>query len=91
MAAIEQEPNGNVLRYRVDKIERLAEEVDNWRRHVDEERATMREQMKSNTEAVKAVSQGMETLRRTLIGFAVTVAASSIAFALAVLAASGKL
>src|SRR3954463_16037395 len=87
--------NGHVLAYRVDKlekyVERSSEETIRWRRDVDDERSASREQMKTHTSTLESVVVEVNALKKTLLGFAITIAASSLIFAVSVLASSGRI
>lgn len=93
MAANELDPR--VLDWRIRQVESTQKDnlrdYGEWRREVDDERATTREQMKYMRSDIQALTSGFNGLRKTLIGFAMTIAASALVFALSVLAATGKL
>ena len=80
-----------VLRWRVDKNEEKLIKLDEWRREVDIERASMREIVSQISKDVAELSNAFNGLRKTLVMFAFTIAGSSIVFALGILAATGRL
>lgn len=84
-----------VLSWRIGQIE-LAQkdhvkDVEVWRRTVDEERSTTKEQIKYMRGDISDLTSGFNGLRKALIGFALTIAVSCLVFALSILAATGKL
>lgn len=78
----------DVLAYRVNRNSDAIRELADWRRDVDKERATTKEQVGAMREDIVALTAGFDSLRRTLLGFAFTIAGSAIVFALAILAAT---
>lgn len=94
-AEMAEPENGNVAKYRLEKLEEdfreTAKETERWRRHVDDERVSTREQMKTNTETLRNVVSEVGALKKTLLGLAITIAGSSVIFAISVLASSGRI
>lgn len=77
--------------FRVRENSRRIESLERWRREVDTVRATQTEQIAAMSEAVVSLSARVDGLAKILIGFAFSIAASSVIFALSILVATGKL
>lgn len=82
---------GAALPFRVRENTRKITELEEWRREVDTERATQAQQITTMSSAVVTMNEKVEGLSRILIGFALSIAGSSIVFALSILVATGKL
>jgi hypothetical protein len=80
-----------VLVYRLGQVEDDVKDVLTWRRDVDTDRTAMREQIRVNTELLARTSDQIESVKRTLVGFAITIAASAIIFSFSILVSSGKI
>lgn len=80
-----------VLPFRVRENTRKIGALEEWRREVDKERATQTEQISTMSEAVVNMNERVDGLAKILVGFAFSIAGSSIVFALTILAATGKL
>lgn len=76
-----------VLEYRVRELGGFRKEMERWRRHVDDDRRDFRNAMND----MQTLGQAFNGLRRTLIGFAFTIAGAAVVFSLTVLTATGKL
>jgi hypothetical protein len=75
------------LRYEVDELKRFRDETEGWRRQVDQDRRDLEFIRKD----VAALTIAFNSLRRMLLTFALTIAASSVMFALSVLIATHRL
>lgn len=84
-------PDRNVLIYRVSELARTVRDLTTWRREVDVERERIRNASTALEERVAELQQSVDSLRRTLLGFAFTIAGSAIVFSLSVLIATGKI
>lgn len=73
--------------YEVREMRRFREELVTWRRDVDSDRGELKHLVTDVHELTKA----FESLRKTLLGFALTIAGSAIVFALTVLVATHRL
>lgn len=92
MATLDDNSGGfDVLRWRVGKNEERITKLDDWRRDVDYERASNKEIITQTSKDVVTLTAAFDSLRKTLIQFAFTIAISAIIFALGILAATGKL
>lgn len=83
--------NEALLPFRVKQNTEKISKLEEWRSEVDQERATRAEQMTTMSDAVFNLSDKVDGLGKILIGFAFSIAGSSIVFALAILAATGKI
>jgi hypothetical protein len=83
--------NQGVLLYRVRELARQVAELVNWRRDVDQERVQLRSDAKTLADEMSELKRAVDTLRRTILGFALTIAGSAIVFALTILASSGRI
>lgn len=84
-------PDKNVLTYRINELARTVRELLKWRGEVDVEREKQRNAAASMEERIEALQDAVDSLRKVLIGFAFTVAGSAIVFSLTVLIATGKI
>lgn len=83
--------NEVLLPFRVRENSKKIERLEAWRAEVDTSRAAEKVQAENMAEAMAALTDTVNGLRRALIGFALTIAASAIVFALTVLSATGKI
>lgn len=83
--------NEVLLPFRVRENTGKIKVLEDWRREVDVERATQTEQLSTMSDAVVNLSDKVDGLSKVLIGFALSIAGSSIVFALTILAATGKI
>lgn len=83
--------NEALLPFRVRENSKKIERLEAWRAEVDTSRAAEKVQAENMAEAMAALTDTVNGLRRALIGFALTIAASAIVFALTVLSATGKI
>lgn len=83
---VDDETNGpgGVFAYRVRELGRSVADLVRWRSDVDQKMAARDEREKNLTQEMDALKQSVDALRRTLLGFAITVAASCVVFALTV-------
>jgi len=79
--------NPGLLPYRLGQLESFRRDVEEWRRDVDDDRRSLEYLGKQMT----ALQGSVDSLRKTLLAFAFTVAGSAIVFALSVLIATGKI
>jgi uncharacterized coiled-coil DUF342 family protein len=86
--AYEEQPG--VLAYRVRKTAETVKVLEEWRREVDREAATTKQELRYLTDEIKDLTESFNSLRKTLLGFAFTVAGSALVFALTVLLATGR-
>jgi len=86
--AFEEQPG--VLAYRVRKHGETLTKLEDWRREVDEERATTKQTIGFMRDDIKDLTSGFDSLRKTLLAFAFTIAGSAVVFALSILIATGK-
>lgn len=77
---------GSLLPFRLQKLERFQEKTEEWRREVDKDRDAFDNMREDFIRLTKAV----DGLRRTLLGFAFSIALASIVFAFSVMVATGK-
>lgn len=85
MSAVEGD--GNVILYRIGRNEKRLDEVEKWRRDVDDDR----QDLKYLQAEVSKLAKTVDGLRKTLLAFAFTIAGSAVVFALTVLIATGKI
>ena len=83
--------NEALLPFRVRENTKKIETLEGWRREVDSERATQTEQISTMSDAVVNLNDKVEGLSKILIGFALSIAGSSVVFALTILAATGRI
>lgn len=91
MSESEQAPNGRLLKYRVDQYGGRLDRIEDWRTRVDEDRVTVKGELKNMHSDLVSLSTAVDAIRRVLVGFAFTIAASAIVFAFSILLATGKL
>lgn len=77
--------------YRLDEYKKALEDLGTWRREVDRDRTTFIGEMSTVTKNQEILAETVNTLRKTLLGFAFTIAGSAVVFALTVLIATGKI
>ncbi len=87
----EENFNPSVVMYRLRELGRSVRELIEWRRTVDEERTNLRNTAKTLADEMVEVKKSLDTLRKTIVGFALTIAVSAVTFALTVLIATGKI
>lgn len=85
------EGNGRLLRFRVQQNSERLGKIEDWRTRVDEDRTAVKGELQSLHRDLATVGNAVEGMRRVLIGFALTIAGSSVVFAFSVLLATGKL
>lgn len=83
--------NPSVLAWRVRELARQVADLVTWRRDVDGERTELRLEAKGLAEEMQELKGAVDALRKTLLGFSLTVAVAAVGFALTVLSSSGKL
>jgi hypothetical protein len=83
--------NQGVILYRVRELGRQVADLLNWRSAVDQERVQLRADAKTLATEMAELKQAVDTLRKTILGFALTIAGSAIVFALTILASSGRI
>ncbi len=89
--AVPYEESPNAIAYRLRQQEALVKELSEWRRDVDKARAAEQVMIENMAEAMQTLAATVDGLRKTLIGFALSIAGSSIVFAFTILVATGKL
>jgi hypothetical protein len=85
------EGNGGVMRYQVKQNSVRLDRLEDWRTRVDEDRTMVRGELKNLHDDIVKLNAAVEGTRRVLIGFAFSIAGSTIVFALSILLATGKL
>lgn len=83
--------DGASFPYRLYQIEKKVDELTRWQGAVDTERGVRGEQMSTMSKQISTLVASVDSLRRVILGFALTIAASAVAFSLTVLIATGKL
>lgn len=73
--------------WRLQELEGFRAQFGNWQREVDDDRSDLRHLQ----DEVKGLNRAVDSLRRTILGFALSVAGSAIVFSLSILVATGKL
>jgi hypothetical protein len=76
------------LGYRLREIARQVADLVKWKSEVDLERQQLRGDAKTLAGEMAELKRAVDTLRKTILGFALTIAASSVIFALTVYASS---
>lgn len=88
-------PPGNlshdVLNWRVREQAEQLRTLIKWRGEVDQQNAAREVTIENMAAAVAALANTVDGLRKVIIGFAFSIAGSAIVFALAILAATGKI
>lgn len=84
-------PNGGVLRYRVENNSKRIDRIEEWRTIVDEDRTTVKGDLRNLHKDNVEMKEAMDGMRKTLVAFAFTLAGSAVVFAFSVLVATGKL
>ena len=83
--------NVGLLRWKVSNNTTRLDRIEDWRRTIDSESATVKERLRALERAVREVDDDLKSLRRMIFaGFASTTSAFLI-FALTVLAGTGKI
>jgi uncharacterized coiled-coil DUF342 family protein len=90
MATNDYAERPDVLAYRVKQAGDEIKSLNVWRREVEAELVRNREQVGAMRADIQDLTDGFNSLRRTLLAFAFTIAGSAVVFALAILAATGK-
>ncbi len=90
MSATSYDESPQALAYRLRQSEAAVKELAEWRRSVDTSRAAEQVVIENMAEAMQTLSATVESLRRTIIGFALSIAGSAVVFALSILVATGK-
>lgn len=80
-----------VLAYRVRELARQMRDLLVWRGKVDVERERLRLEAKTLADEMLELKNAVDSLRKAVLGFSLTIAASAIVFALTVLSSSGKI
>lgn len=83
--------DGNVVLYRLGELAKQVGALIKWRGEVDVERERLRNDAKVLAAEMSELKTAVDTLRKTILGFAITVAVSAIVFALTVLSSAGKI
>lgn len=91
MATTPPSDNPGVFDWRLKRLESLQNELHEWKEKVDEERVSVRGRVATVERDIDRAVRGLDALRKVLIAFAVTVASSSVIFAVSILAATGRL
>ena len=82
----------NGQREKIDRAARYTDFIrDEWRPQVDADRVLFRAQIANLLHDLEELTNAVNSLRRTILGFAFSIAGSAILFALTVLAATGKI
>ena len=87
----ERQGHGNILLYRVNELARTVRGLIKWQGEVDVERERIRNETKAQAEEMRDLKKAVDALRRTILGFAITIAVSAVVFALTILSSAGKL
>lgn len=77
--------------FRLRQVENGLRELTAWKGHVDTDRATQKQTIESLDKRMVTLTQSVDSLRKVILGFALSVAGSAIVFALSVLIATGKI
>lgn len=81
--------------FRLRQLERQTadhvKEYEEWRREVDGDRRDQARDIAALTDGFKTLTIAVNGLRKTLVGFAFTIAGAAVVFALSILAATGRL
>lgn len=80
-----------VIAYRLRELGRNVRDLMLWRRDVDKERALLAQDAKALAVEMAELKKVVDSLRKTILGFALTIAISAVTFALTVLIATGKI
>lgn len=80
-----------VLKWRVGKNEERIGKLDDWRRIVDSERATMKEIVTQTSKDVATVDTKLDGLRSMIITACLTVTGSVIVLSVSILLATGRI
>lgn len=91
MATYENTDRGDALPYRLRRAEEAVERLVSWRGRVDTTMAKREEQYKNMEEKVDGLVRTVDSLRKDILGFALSIAGSAIVFSLSVLIATGKI
>lgn len=83
--------NEALLSFRVRENTGKIKALEEWRSEVDIERSAQTQQISTMSDAVVNLNDKVEGLSKILIGFALSIAGSSVVFALTILAATGKI
>jgi predicted esterase len=86
-----QSVSEDVTQYRIRENTRQLQELLRWRSEVDQSNAAQKVTIENMAAAVEALAETVDGLRKVIIGFAFSIAGSAIVFALAILAATGKI
>lgn len=79
------------LPFRLRRVEDVQGDLVKWRGVVDTERAVQKEQLGNLREEMNALTAAVDSLRKVILGFALSIAGSAVVFALSVLIATGKI
>ena len=81
--------HGSLLVYRVGEIAKTVASLVKWRGEVDLERQRLRDNAVNLAEEMNELKQAVDTLRKTILGFSITVAVSALGFAVTVVLTGG--
>lgn len=79
-----------VLAYQVSQMALQIESTTKWRGDVSTKLAARDVEYTNLSAEVAALREDVRSLRKTLVGLAITIAGSSVIFGLSILAATGK-
>jgi hypothetical protein len=79
--------NPGLLPYRIGQLESFRRDVESWRLQVDKDR----NDLEYLAREVAQLKESFDSLRKTLLAFAFTLAGSAVVFALSVMVATGKI
>ena len=85
------ETGASAIPFRLRQVEDAVRDFRTWRGTVDTDRATQGQSIKSLDVRMVDLTKAVDSLRKVILGFALSVAGSAVVFALSVLIATGKL
>lgn len=98
MSAVDESNGWSVLRWRVDNNEKRLGKLDDWRRGVDIERASMAEVVKQTQKDVTELGKKsdahdtkLDDLRKLILTTVITFSSGIVILCLSILAAVGKI
>lgn len=84
-------PSLEIIAERQRGMARTLGDLVKWRREVDRGAILQEERQKTTDERLDALQKSVDGLRRVILGFAISIAGSSVVFALSVLISTGKI
>lgn len=83
--------NEGAFPFRLREVERSVRDLLTWRSTVDTTMASRAERDRNMDEKVESLTRSVDSLRRVILGFALSVAGSAVVFAFSILVATGKI